>query len=971
VNPAAFLLPAVLLVPVLAAGEPVVRMLVPGFTVQELPVRLSNQNNVRFAPDGSPTTLGYDGRVWTLRDTDGDGLEDTATPYWDRPTLRVPLGMAWSTRGLFVSSQGKVSLLRDTDGDGRADEEDVVASGWPRTDVGSGGVDATAVLLDAQGNIHFGLLVADYSNAYRLRKRKELKPEEAAWLKAKGRPVEGDPEEEVSLYDLDSPRGTIQRIDARTHRRTTLANGIRVPVSMAFSPSGDLFGTDQEGETWMPDGNPLDELNLLVAGRNYGFPPVHPRWLPGLVSEPPVVGFGPQHQSACGLVFNVAKPRTAPPAASDVALPVTPGQAVFGPPHWSGNALVAGQSRGKIWRVELVKTPTGYVGRETVIARLGMLTTDVAVSPRGDLYVVCHSGPPDWGTGPQGEGKIFRIRFTDPSAPQPLHVWAAAPTEVRVAFDHALDPCVLAAFRPGCGLVEFGEHVRAADRFETLKPSYEVVRQQDATPRGRLDVLRARLEDGGRTLVVETLPHPLAVTYALTVPGVKSAGSTGPGETVDVDYDLAASRAPDWKPSGELGRAAWTNLPPWAPRERASSGTTSRPPAMVAGDWENGRGLFHGTTLQCARCHRVRGDGATVGPDLGNLVHRDRDSVLRDIRTPDAVLHPDYVTYVATLKNGDALTGFLRAGASGELRVADVEGRERTVARDEVAELRPSGHSLMPSGLLDALTEDQVRDLLTYLLHEPVTRSRAEVEGVLKSPAPVTDGRPMNLVLVASKQDHGPGQHDYPAWQKKWAGLLATVPTAAVQTAWEWPTEEQWKAADVVVLYFWNHDWSAARYAQLDAFQARGGGLVLIHAAVIADTDPERLAERIGLSAQPARVKYRHMPFELRLARGAAITGGLPETAALLDEPYWPLVGDAGRVAVLASAEVDGAPRPLVWTFQRGPGRVFASIPGHYTWTLDDPLWRVVVLRGIAWAGKRELPALLPMALREANLRRE
>jgi type 1 glutamine amidotransferase len=44
----------------------------------------------------------------------------------------------------------------------------------------------------------------------------------------------------------------------------------------------------------------------------------------------------------------------------------------------------------------------------------------------------------------------------------------------------------------------------------------------------------------------------------------------------------------------------------------------------------------------------------------------------------------------------------------------------------------------------------------------------------------------------------------------------------------------------------------------------------------------------------------------------------------------------------------------LVWSFQRGPGRVFASIPGHYSWTLEDPLWRTLVLRGIAWAGHRD-----------------
>lgn len=90
-------------------------MLVPGFTVRELPVKLPNANNLRFAPDGRLAALGYDGRVWLLRDSDRDGLEDTAELFWDQPTLSVPVGMAWSTGGLYVSSHSKVSLLRDTD----------------------------------------------------------------------------------------------------------------------------------------------------------------------------------------------------------------------------------------------------------------------------------------------------------------------------------------------------------------------------------------------------------------------------------------------------------------------------------------------------------------------------------------------------------------------------------------------------------------------------------------------------------------------------------------------------------------------------------------------------------------------------------------------------------------------------------------------------------------------------------------
>ena len=60
-----------------------------------------------------------------------------------------------------MSSQGKVSLLSDTDNDGVADNEKVIDSGWEKTDVGSGGVDATAVTLDTKGNVYFGVICAN------------------------------------------------------------------------------------------------------------------------------------------------------------------------------------------------------------------------------------------------------------------------------------------------------------------------------------------------------------------------------------------------------------------------------------------------------------------------------------------------------------------------------------------------------------------------------------------------------------------------------------------------------------------------------------------------------------------------------------------------------------------------------------------------------------------------------------------
>src|SRR5882672_3209698 len=70
-----------------------VQFFLPGFSVRELPVDLSNLNNVEYAPDGRLFAAGYDGRIHVLRDTDGDGLEDAVTTFGSQPGGDYPLGM--------------------------------------------------------------------------------------------------------------------------------------------------------------------------------------------------------------------------------------------------------------------------------------------------------------------------------------------------------------------------------------------------------------------------------------------------------------------------------------------------------------------------------------------------------------------------------------------------------------------------------------------------------------------------------------------------------------------------------------------------------------------------------------------------------------------------------------------------------------------------------------------------------------
>src|SRR5206468_2534898 len=95
--------------------------------------------------------------------------------------------------------------------------------------------------------------------------------------------------------------------------------------------------------------------------------------------------------------------------------------------------------------------------------------------------------------------------------------------------------------------IEYGKYVRPGDRFESLRPPYAVVKMQLATPRFQLPVLAAQVTPDRRTLILATAPHPQAVSYAVTLPGLgrpasakdaKSAKELPQVPQIDLGYDL-------------------------------------------------------------------------------------------------------------------------------------------------------------------------------------------------------------------------------------------------------------------------------------------------------------------------------------------------------------------------------------------------------------------------------------------------
>jgi hypothetical protein len=205
--------------------------------------------------------------------------------------------------------------------------------------------------------------------------------------------------------------------------------------------------------------------------------------------------------------------------------------------------------------------------------------------------------------------------------------------------------------------------------------------------------------------------------------------------------------------------------------------------------------------------------------------------VLRDIHSPGAAINPDYIAHSIALLDGRVLNGTLRTDAD-RLVVSDTNGRQTVVNRADVETTSPSSISIMPEGLDKALGAEKLRDVLTFLLTEPLlpaatshdgappARRRAELNAVLKGSTSVQNPRRLRIVLAAGPKDHGPGEHDYPLWLNRWSALYATDENVHIETADGWPSTRQLEKADVVVFYSNNPGWDKAKAAELDRFLA-------------------------------------------------------------------------------------------------------------------------------------------------------
>lgn len=135
------------------------------------------------------------------------------------------------------------------------------------------------------------------------------------------------------------------------------------------------------------------------------------------------------------------------------------------------------------------------------------------------------------------------------------------------------------------------------------------------------------------------------------------------------------------------------------------------PDYLKAADLTAGKALF---TKNCATCHKLFNEGGDVGPELTGSQRGVLDYVLENVLDPNAVVPFDYKMVQFNLLDGRVVTGLVKKETAQAVTVRTAN-EQVVIAKDDIEKRNPTNNSVMPEGLLDALKDTEIRDLVAYL----------------------------------------------------------------------------------------------------------------------------------------------------------------------------------------------------------------------------------------------------------------
>jgi len=232
----------------------------------------------------------------------------------------------------------------------------------------------------------------------------------------------------------------------------------------------------------------------------------------------------------------------------------------------------------------------------------------------------------------------------------------------------------------------------------------------------------------------------------------------------------------------------------------------------------------------------------------------------------------------------------------------------------------------------------------------------------------------MHIYLRAGLKTHGPGLHDYPQFLADWSKIL-TDHGAVVDGSLHAPSAAELEHTDVLVIYKGDSGFmSDSDKAALEGFIKRGGGVVSIHDS-LCGPEPEYFATLVGGGKRHGQVNYTleaSLPYKI-VDKSDPIMQGMSDIT-ISDEAFFTMtwVKDP-PIHVLATVVIPGTPSagthkgevvPQIWEYEHTlpggqPSRAFVWMQGHVYANFANPQIQTMLLRGIAWAGKKPVTELV------------
>jgi putative membrane-bound dehydrogenase-like protein len=172
--------------------------------------------------------------------------------------------------------------------------------------------------------------------------------------------------------------------------------------------------------------------------------------------------------------------------------------------------------------------------------------------------------------------------------------------------------------------------------------------------------------------------------------------------------------------SDVLIKKHWGHLTKSSEEKEAQIAKVKKLLAGAKGDAKAGHEVFK---LACAVCHTLNKEGGKIGPDLTGYERDNLDFILPAIVDPSLAIREEYIAFNIATTDAQTLTGLVTELSKTSVTLLDIGGNKTVLSRTNIKTMQASHTSLMPEGLLDAMTEQQVKDLFAYFMSSaPVTK---------------------------------------------------------------------------------------------------------------------------------------------------------------------------------------------------------------------------------------------------------